>query len=54
MKLYEVKPKQWITVEGERFYFDHLDGMYSYCLDIGGNPVHIAAFQEVELDDTAK
>jgi len=54
MKLYEVKPKQWITVEGERFYFDHLDGMYSYCLDIDGNLVHIAAFQEVELDDTAK
>ena len=51
MKLYEVKPKQWVKVAGERIYFDHLDGMYSFCLDEGGNPVHIAASQEVELDN---
>jgi len=51
VKLYEVKPKQWVKVGGERIYFDHLDGMYSYCLDEGGNVVHIAAWQEVELDN---
>lgn len=50
MKLYEVPAKTWIRVDGERIFFDHLDGMYSYCLDEGGNRVHIAGFAEVELD----
>ena len=50
MKLYEVPAKTWIRVDGERIFFDHLDGMYSYCLDEGGNHVHIAGFADVELD----
>ena len=41
MKLYEVPPKTWIKIAGEKIFFDHLDGMYSYCLDEGGNVVHI-------------
>lgn len=49
VRLYEVKPRQWIIVDGVKLYFDHLDGMYSYCLDEGGNPVHVAASQEVEV-----
>ena len=51
MKLYEVKPKSWIKIAGEKIFFDHLDGMYSYCLDEGGNVVHINASAEVEVID---
>ena len=49
MKLYQVKPKSWIKIDGEKIFFDHLDGMYSYCLDEGGNVVHINASAEVEV-----
>ena len=49
MKLYEVPPRTWIKIAGEKIFFDHLDGMYSYCLDEGGNVVHISANAEVEL-----
>lgn len=50
MKLYEVPAITWIKVAGERIFFDHLDGMYSYCLDEGGNHVHVAACEEVEIE----
>ena len=49
MKLYEVPPRTWIKIAGEKIFFDHLDGMYSYCLDEGGNVVHINANAEVEV-----
>lgn len=49
MKLYNVKPKSYITIDGDIFYFDHIDGAYSYCLDMRGNIVHIAAWADVEL-----
>jgi hypothetical protein len=29
--------------------FSHIDGMYSYCTDDNGDPVHIAAWTEVEI-----
>jgi len=29
----------------------NIDGMYSYCTDIEGNVVHIAAFTDVEVLD---
>jgi hypothetical protein len=49
MKLYEVPNRTWIKVYGEKIYFDHIDGAYSFCQDEGGNVVHIAASAEVEL-----
>ena len=49
MKLYEVPPRTWIKIDGEKIFFDHIDGMYSYCLDEGGNVVNINASAEVEL-----
>ena len=49
MKLYEVPKRTWIMVDGEKIFFDHIDGMYSYCLDEGGNVVHISASAEVEI-----
>lgn len=29
--------------------FKHIDGMYSLCYDMAGNPVHLVAWQEVEI-----
>lgn len=63
MKLYQVPSKTWIKVidyatappgarlvkEKEEVFFDHLDGMYSFCKDKEGNIVHIPSWLEVEL-----
>ena len=49
MKLYKVPNKSWIILKGEKYFFDHIDGMYSYCTDEDGNVVHLAAFTDVEL-----
>jgi len=32
---------------GAVFYFDHLDGMYSYCLDMFGDPIQLVAWIDV-------
>ena len=29
------------------YWFGHIDGMYSYCKDSNGNPVHLAAWTKV-------
>ena len=52
MKLYHVKMNSIITVGGEKFYFYHIDGMYSYCKTMDGNVVHIAAWEDVEPGET--
>lgn len=52
MKLYECPRNTIIRVVGtdDVFHFFHIDGAYSYCEDIQGNPVHLAAWTEVEKD----
>ena len=35
--------------EGEILTFCHIDGMYSYCTDPDGEPVHLVAWAEVEI-----
>ncbi len=46
--LYRMKPKQWVkTEDGNTFFFDHLDGMYSYCKDKNGNILHYAGYTPV-------
>jgi hypothetical protein len=30
------------------YTFDHIDGMYSFCLDDNKKPVHFAAWTEVQ------
>ena len=46
--LYRVTPKSYIKIEdGDVLFFDHLDGMYSYCLDLSGNVLHLAAWTDV-------
>ena len=36
---------------GDVLDFEHIDGMYSLCYDKDRNPVHIAAWTEVEVLD---
>jgi len=47
MKLYNLPRKSYFLIEGddqkEMFFFDHLDGMYSYCLDSNKNVIHLSA-----------
>lgn len=64
MKLYDVPRRSWVRVKesnpnhppgsklirkNEELFFDHIDGMYSYCKDINGELVHIGAWTEVEV-----
>jgi hypothetical protein len=39
------------VVTGEVVFFDHIDGMYSFCRDKDGEIVHLAAWTEVEVVD---
>ena len=54
VKLFEIA-KRGILVryadmpESDPFTFDHVDGMYSFCIDKHGNPIHPAAWTEVVL-----
>ena len=50
--LYSMPRKTWVvTPEGHEFFFDHIDGMYSYCKDKDGNIVHYAAWTPVKPID---
>jgi hypothetical protein len=46
-ELYKVKPRSYIQVGDNVLYFDHVDGMYSYCLTLANEVVHLAAWTEV-------
>ncbi len=55
MKLYEVERNSKIVLKDDegneiKLNFHRLDGMYSYCTDQDGNPIHIAAWAEVEVE----
>lgn len=41
--LYSVPRNRYINWLGEYYWFDHIDGMYSYCMTMSGNVVHISA-----------
>ena len=45
----KVPPGARCADENEIFKFHHLDGMYSYCTDVNGDPVYLPAWQEVIL-----
>ena len=47
--LYSVKPKSYIQMPntGAVYYFDHIDGMYSYCLDMFGDTIHLVSWMDV-------
>ena len=58
VQLFEVKPRSKVRLhvpdqDGDivmhDLFFDHIDGMYSYCIDEYGNVVHPAAWTMVEV-----
>ncbi len=64
MKLYDVPRKSYVKIIDDNIklpvdnflkkeysivFFDHLDGMYSYCNDVENNIIHLAAWTEVEI-----
>jgi hypothetical protein len=65
MKLYQCMNHQWVRLlddeirvppespalrKGDVLFFDHVDGMYSYCLTPTKQLVHPAAWTNVEPD----
>ena len=49
--LYDVPNKTWVKLKnGTRIFFDHIDGMYSYCKTEDDKVIHLAAWTEVEID----
>jgi hypothetical protein len=55
MKLYNVPRKTYIHFKeddiDEVLFFDHVDGAYSLCYTPTNQPVHLAAWVEVEVLD---
>lgn len=51
-ELYKVRPRSYIKLpwmEGvdDVLFFDNIDGMYSYCLNMANEVIHIQAWAEV-------
>jgi hypothetical protein len=53
-KLYNVKPRSYIKLPwmdgtgiDEVVFFDHIDGMYSYCVNMKNEVMHLQAWAEV-------
>ncbi len=50
--LYNIPRNTWVeTNDGHRFYFDHIDGMYSYCKEVGGGISHYSASMKVKISN---
>jgi hypothetical protein len=50
MKLYDVPRNSRIRLDdGSELNFKRIDGMYSLCLTDDNEPVHVAAWTEVEI-----
>jgi len=54
MELYNVPNNTKIRLkdalfEDEILLFHHIDGMYSYCTDMSGGVIHLAAWTEVDI-----
>ena len=49
LPLYSVKPKSYVQCPRTEavFYFDHIDGMNSYCIDMLGDTIHLVAWMDV-------
>lgn len=45
-------PAARVAFDGEVINFKHIDGAYSYCTDSKGTPIHLPAWQEVEIVQT--
>ena len=54
MKLYDVPRNTRIKVGDRELNFHRIDGAYSYCTTDKGEPVHLAAWTEVEIVEEKK
>ena len=45
--LYRVPRNTYIKVGDNYFFFEHIDGMYSFCLDLTNNVYHIMCTDSV-------
>lgn len=51
--LWKMQKKQWVeSKDGHRFFFDHVDGMYSYCREVGGGISHYSANLSVKRSES--
>jgi len=41
--LYSVPNKSYVQVGDETLFFDHIDGMFSYCITAANEVVHLSA-----------
>ena len=49
-ELYKARPRSYVMVpemNNEVIFFDHIDGMYSYCLSLTNEVLHLVAWAEV-------
>jgi hypothetical protein len=49
-ELYKARPRSYVMVpawDNDVLFFDHIDGMYSYCLNMQNEVVHLQAWAEV-------
>ncbi len=49
-ELYKARPRSYVMVpsmDNEVIFFSHIDGMYSYCLTLANEVVHLQAWAEV-------
>lgn len=49
-ELYKARPRSYVMVpsmNNETIFYDHIDGMYSFCLSMTNEVVHLAAWTDV-------
>lgn len=49
-ELYKARPRSYVMVpsmDNEVIFMDHIDGMYSFCLSMANEVIHLAAWTEV-------
>jgi hypothetical protein len=49
-ELYKARPRSYVQVpsmDDEVIFFSHIDGMYSYCLNMKNEVIHLQAWAEV-------
>ena len=49
-ELYKARPRSYVMVpsmDNEVIFFSHIDGMYSYCVSLQNDIIHLAAWCEV-------
>lgn len=57
MELHQVPNCTWVELQINglpHIFFDHIDGMYSYCKDIDGHVCHFTAWTLVRIVDEPK